>query len=498
MNGKLSVFTWIQTRTGHVACALLLLLTTCACGADAQTDSDFAQFRQRMLDDYQSFRGNVLDDYARFLDTVWVNYNLFAGKKLYPDNKPKSAPEAPFVDITPVTIIPVPDVPEPTAPIPVPEPAMPELPKILPAVPAQKYVTFDFYSLKAKASEVRLASLEGMDGHDVSVLWKRFQDGDVYDKVSSALNQYRIGCNFNDWLTFQLVHDYADALYPGDDNSSAVLTHYLLANMGFDVRIGKGRSDRFLLLIPFRQMVYARPYLELDGVKYFVFMYDGGKDVSNGLTSLSTYDMPKGADFGSSFNLIVGSLMMPDKGEKSYELTDEVMTLKGTVPETPIDVAKGFVQTEIPVYAKSCMSTDFKNELLKQVREQLQGLSEEDAVNRLLHFMQYAFNYATDDDQFGYEKPFFIEENFYYPSNDCEDRAILLTFIVRNVLGLDVHLLHFPGHEATAICFTDQTLEGDGYVYEGKKYLICDPTYIGAGIGRCMSQYEGVKPEIEL
>ena len=473
-----------------------LLLVACVSGADAQTDSDFAQFRQRMLDDYQGFHGEILDNYASFLDTVWVNYDLSAGKKLYPEKKPKTAPRVPPMDITPVTMIPVPDVPDPTTQAPVPEPAMPELG--LPVIPVQKYVEFDFYSLKAKASEVRLVSLDGMEGHDVSVLWQSFQDGDVYDKVASALNQYRTGCNLNDWLTFQLVHDYADALYPGDDNSSAVLTHYLLANMGFDVRIGKGRSDRFLLLVPFRQMVYARPYLELDGTKYFVFMYDDGKDVSNGLTTLSTYELPKGADLGSAFNLIVGSLTMPDNEEKSYELTDGVMTLKGTVPEPPIDVAKGFVQTEIPVYAKSGMSTEFKKELLKQVREQLQGLSEEDAVNRLLHFMQYAFGYATDDDQFGYEKPFFIEENFYYPSNDCEDRAILLTFIVRNVLGLDVHLLHFPGHEATAIRFTDQTLEGDGYVYEGKKYLICDPTYIGAGIGRCMSQYEDVKPEIEL
>lgn len=475
-----------------------LLVVTCVCGADAQTDSDFAQFRQRMHDDYQGFRGNVLDDYARFLDTVWVHYDLFAGRKLYPDKKPKTAPKVPPVDITPVTMIPVPDVPEPTAPVPDSKPAMAELPTVVPVVPVQRYVTFDFYSLKARVPEVKLASLEGMDGHDVSVLWQSFQDDDVYDKVASALNQYRTGCNLNDWLTYQLVHGYADALYPGDDNSSAVLTHYLLANMGFDVRIGKGRPDRFLLLVPFRQMVYARPFLELDGVKYHVFMYDGGKDVSQGLTTLSTYELPKGADLGNALNLVVGSLMMPGKGEKTYELTDGVMTLKGTVPEPPIDVAKGFVQTDIPVYAKSCMSAEFRNELLGQVKEQLKGLSEKDAVNRLLHFMQYAFGYATDDEQFGYEKPFFIEENFHYPSNDCEDRAILLSFIVRNVLGLDVHLLHFPGHEATAICFTDQTLEGDGYVYEGRKYLICDPTYIGAGIGRCMSQYEDVKPEIEL
>lgn len=480
-------------RKTIIAC---LLLATPVFVAKAQVDSDFSQFRQRMLDDYRGFRESVLDDYARFLDTVWVNYDTFTGKKLYPDRKPKAAPEVQPVDVTPVAKLPTPDVPEPA--VPAVKPIVPELAPVTPVVPVQKYVTFDFFSLKARIPEVDLPSLGGMDGHDVSVLWKQFQDGDVYGKLSSAFAQYRTGCNLGDWLTFRLVHAYADAIYPGDDNSSTVLTHYLLANMGYDVRMGKGRADRLLLLVPFRQMVYARPYLELDGTKYFVFMYDGGKDISGGIKSLSTYSMPKNVDLGSGLNLVVDMFSMPDKGGKQYELTDGVMTLKGTVPGLPVDVASTFVQTEIPVYARSCMSAQFKTELLGQVREQLRGLSEKEAVSRLLHFLQYAFAYATDDDQFGYEKPFFIEENFFYPYNDCEDRAVLLTFLVRNVLCLDVHLLHFPGHEATAICFTDQSLDGDGYVYGGKKYLVCDPTYIGAGIGRCMPQYEDVKPEIEL
>lgn len=101
--------------------------------------------------------------------------------------------------------------------------------------------------------------------------------------------------------------------------------------------------------------------------------------------------------------------------------------------------------------------------------------------------------------QFGYEKSFYVEENFYYSANDCEDRAVLLAFLVRNLLHLDVHLLYYPGHEATAIRFSDQSIKGDGYVYQdGSKYIICDPTYIGAGVGQCMPEYENVKPKVEL
>ena len=97
-----------------------------------------------------------------------------------------------------------------------------------------------------------------------------------------------------------------------------------------------------------------------------------------------------------------------------------------------------------------------------------------------------------------YEKPYFIEENFYYPKNDCEDRAVFYAFLIRNLLGLDVHLVHFPGHECTAVCFGTENVIGSGYRYEGKTYIICDPTYIGANIGQCMPQYEGMEPKVEL
>ena len=476
---------------------MLCLCASCVTAQDKTTD--FQTFRKQMLGNYQGFRKKVLDDYAQFLDTVWKDYEAFTGKKLYPDNKPKTMPEATPKDDTPSATVPTPEVIEPTAPAKeeLPKPLKPDFGNVVSPDALQQCVSFDFYSLKARVTRVDIPPLDSTDGHAVSVLWNRFVEDDIYNKVSPTLNQYRMAYNLNDWLTFQLAHEYADAIYPGDDNSGVVLTHYLLANMGFDIRMGTGGDNRLLLLVPFRQMAYSRPYLNLNGTNYFVFMYDGRKDVSQTISKLATYNLPDDADAGKAFNLVVDKLLLPDHGGKQYERTDGVITLRGTVPNMPVDVASHVVQTDIPVYAKSCLSAAFHNDLLGQVKTQIEGLSEVEAVSRLLHFIQFAFKYATDGDQFGYEKPFFIEENFYYPSNDCEDRAVLLSFLVRNLLGLDVHLLRFPEHEATAICFSDQSFNGDGYIYNGKKYLICDPTYIGAGIGRCMPQYENVKPKID-
>ncbi|MBQ5694953.1 MAG: hypothetical protein IIV71_06805, partial [Bacteroidaceae bacterium] len=68
---------------------------------------------------------------------------------------------------------------------------------------------------------------------------------------------------------------------------------------------------------------------------------------------------------------------------------------------------------------------------------------------------------------------------------------------VHNLLGLDVHLVQYPGHECTAVCFNDSSISGDAYIYDGKTYIICDPTYIGADIGMCMPNYMNIKPIVE-
>ena len=163
-----------------------------------------------------------------------------------------------------------------------------------------------------------------------------------------------------------------------------------------------------------------------------------------------------------------------------------------------MEMLRHYPQMDVPEYARSSIDAKLRKEILTQIGTQIKGLSQKDAANRLIHFVQYAFDYATDGEQHGYEKAYFIEENFYYPKNDCEDRAIFYAYLVRNLLGLDVHLVEYPGHECTAVSFTDPSIIGDNYIYEGKRFTICDPTYIGAHIGMCMPDYKNTKPKVEL
>ena len=113
------------------------------------------------------------------------------------------------------------------------------------------------------------------------------------------------------------------------------------------------------------------------------------------------------------------------------------------------------------------------------------------AVNIILRFVQTAFKYQTDDIQFGREKWLFPDETIYYPYADCEDRSILFAWMVKTLTGLDVVGLDWPGHIATAVAFNDN-IPGDYLIINGRRYTICDPTYINADIGMMMDNYRGV------
>lgn len=49
-----------------------------------------------------------------------------------------------------------------------------------------------------------------------------------------------------------------------------------------------------------------------------------------------------------------------------------------------------------------------------------------------------------------------------------------------------------------AVAFHEPVENGTSYEYKGKKFYICDPTYIGAKIGKCMPSYAKESPQIEV
>jgi hypothetical protein len=135
------------------------------------------------------------------------------------------------------------------------------------------------------------------------------------------------------------------------------------------------------------------------------------------------------------------------------------------------------------------------NSLTKVLMPLLENKNELEAVNIILNFVQKSFDYKTDIDQFGYEKFYFPEDLFYYPYSDCEDRAVLFSHLVKSLLKLEVIGLEYESHAACAVKF-NAPINGDALTYKGNKYIICDPTYIGASAGMEMPQFAKENPKV--
>jgi hypothetical protein len=155
------------------------------------------------------------------------------------------------------------------------------------------------------------------------------------------------------------------------------------------------------------------------------------------------------------------------------------------------------IYTRWAVYANTPLDPTMAEALYPSLRSAIAGLSQRDAVNRLLHFVQTAFAYEYDEKVWGGDRAFFAEETLYYPYADCEDRAVLFSRLVRDLCGLEVVLLYYPGHLAAAVQFTED-VAGDYLLYDHRRYVVCDPTYIGAPVGRTMPGMNNQEAQVIL
>ena len=169
------------------------------------------------------------------------------------------------------------------------------------------------------------------------------------------------------------------------------------------------------------------------------------------------------------------------------------MTLNVQVNKNLIDFYNTYPTSEVngnfitrwAMYANTPMEQKVQKQLYPILQEKIADLNEHDAANKLLNWVQTAFVYEYDDKVWGHDRAFFAEETLFYPYCDCEDRSILFTRIVRDLLGLKCILIYYPGHLASAVCFNQQ-VKGDYISLNGSKFVVCDPTYIGAPVGLTM------------
>ena len=538
------------------------LMTGLALQGNAQAPQSFQEFRKSILDDYNEFRKTILEHYADFLNGTWHEYEpLMPQKKdntpkpkrvpkvseVKPETKPINLPkptladvpeekkpeekpkpvekpvspqfppspfDAPKPDVPPEakdTVPPtlkvkpdlktpilaqLPDIPRPE--IPVEETEQPDVPEKNPQ-PQESREGKDpvqFYGMEFLVPSVNFKIMEQMASvGDFARNWKMMDEQKVADKLLKELKPKMKELGLNDYLAYEFLCAYMDSKFPelgAAPKMSAV--HYLLTNLGYNARIALlTKTGDPIILMPAKQNLYGKVFLTMGGDKYYVMAAPG---VSVMGQTIATCDLPKVADGGKKFDFRINGLNLPVK-EHPFNVSYGKLNLSGSVNENLMPLVYRYPQMDTADFAESWLDNGLRDNIVAQVKEQLEGMDKVAATNELLQFVQSGFSYATDDAFHGFEKPYFLEENFFYPKNDCEDRAIIYTYLLWNALGLENQLLFYPGHESAAVALPDE-VGGTSYEFEGKKYYISDPTYIGSITGQCMPQYTTTSPKIDL
>jgi hypothetical protein len=452
------------------------------------------QEMEKLRKEYTAYVAKRDLEWSDYLKKEWKNHQTFTAEPIPQKPKPLTIPE-----YKPQTVVPKPDNTR---------------------IPASDSIVIPTESVPAPVEPIRKPAEDGKESRSLQVLFYGRTFGflldpalmelsvqtvdkvaicQFWDKASAcnytpiveSLMKAKTELNINDFGYLMLVRKFAETVYTDNANASRLLTWFLLIRSGYSVRVGYVGNE-IALLVPTPDQIYEKSYLTLENVRYYVFP-------SLSSPSFFTYDQDYiqgrlfDLDMGTPLNLEgkrVSRTCAFDFNQKSYSINVEC-------DSNLIDFYNDYPISAFEIYFDAAASVPFQESMPTSLKPLMEGMDELEAAGFLLHFVQTAFAYKTDPEQFGREKYFFPDEVLYYPYCDCEDRSVLYAYLVRQLLGLKVVGLEYSGHMATAVALHAK-ITGDYLVFGNDTYVVADPTYINAPIGMSMPDYKSVAPIIHL
>jgi hypothetical protein len=454
----------------------------------------FNQYAKISQEQFNKYRDSVNAEFAKYLREKWEEFDLQQKERSF---KPMPAP--PVYDPTkpqetpnPVPLKPAPEekpqpVPDKPAPQPVPQPA----PK--PAVHPVKTVFFG-KEMGVQSFSVSAGRLSGVSENEVANYWlslSKQQTNILIDDILRLKNELKL----NDWGMYLLINQLFQTHFSGrSENEEVVFSIFMLNQLGYRARIGRSGNTLVPLVAISNNVTNVSCFMFGNGnnqIVYYALHTDRKK-----LSSIQTC----GREYNTAEQVMNISITQPPLLSNKISTKKLILKNKEYVFNYKQSLPAFYATypcVDFSLYTNAPLEESFLKSLRSNLLPALQNKSQEDAVNFLLHFVQNAFSYQTDQVQFGYEKWNFAEETLVYPYCDCDDRAIFFAQLIKNLLGMKVVLVHYPGyHLATAVHFDNPKLSGASVTHQHVKYLICDPTYINANIGMAMPQLNGIPVEI--
>ena len=300
-----------------------------------------------------------------------------------------------------------------------------------------------------------------------------------FDQVINSLKAYKQQYKLDDWLYYQLIRKTAQSISPKASNYQRYTLYkwYFLCKSGYDA-IVTIKSDHILFYVQSDELIYNIPYRIKNGKQYVCLNYHdyGSIDFTNNTFSEVKVSVPEAT---SAFSYKVTRL--PNFNAQDYQEKDIQFTynendyhFKVKVNPEVKTIFANYPVVDYGIYFNIPLSAATYSSLIPSLKEKIRRLSVKEGVDYIMHFTRYAFLFKPDEEVFGQEKRLSPEQTLLYENSDCEDRAGLFFYLVKEVYNLPMIVVEYPKHVTIAVKFDKPY--GNTITYNGLKYSICEPS----------------------
>ena len=341
---------------------------------------------------------------------------------------------------------------------------------------------------------------EALSRETVEAFYAEMEQSNHESPINSP-STFRESYRLNDWLYYQLVRRTAQQIAPKASNYYRYTLYkwFFLIKTGYDARLAIER-DKLLFYIASDDDVSDIPFYK-EGSQQYVCLnihdYPGidlkthkifPVEISNPKATRSfSYEVTQLPNFKPE-NYAVKNLQFRYRQKVYYfevKLNSDIQQIFANYPV--VDFKSYF---NIPLSAETYSS------LIPSLKQSVAGMSEKKGVDYLMRFTRNAFLYEDDEQIFGKEKRLTPEQTLFSEYSDCDDRAALFFYLVKEIYNLPMIALLYPTHITMAVQFDKAA--GKPIIYNGKKYYVCEPTPQGQNlkIGEISAKYRGEKYEV--
>jgi len=354
-----------------------------------------------------------------------------------------------------------------------------------------KDINFDFYGTRVGfdiPKGIQNAKFYPQNQKGISSFFSAAASSE-YDALIRNLKTTSQDMNLNDWGVYLLVLEVSDKLFSEQDDSK-LMSWFIFNKMGYAVKVGL--ANRHIVLMHYsKKIIYSTPNYSFGKKKYYVV----SKYAKGRVGRLFSYkqDYP-GSTKALDLSLSTLPKFTEDTKYKTLEFKQfgNTYTVPFTYNQNIIDFMATYPQADYDTFFNAPLDTQTYEAIASGLKKYVDGKKASDAMNFVLNFVQKSFKYERDNQQFGREKVMFAEETLYFDKSDCEDRAVLFSYLMKELFHVPVIGVKYSDHMATALYIP---ISGDNVIRNSKKYVVADPTYINANIGMSMPKYKSKKPQ---